>query len=136
MAISKDLRLRVIKDRESGLSSQEVATKYTISVRTVDRLMRIKKLEGRVEAKAAGRPTGTQKLADYEKEVRKAVADHPDATLEVLCQKLPIVVSVPTLHRELARLKISFKKKTSGPPSRIARTSRNAVKPGTRRSVR
>lgn len=134
MALSKDLRLRAIKDRESGMSAIEVAAKYRVSVPWVNLIMRVKKIEGRTQAKPAGRPAGTQKLAGYEKEVRRAVAEKPDATLEELCEMLPIRVSVPTLHRELIRLKISFKKKTSAPPNRIARTSKNAAKPGTRRS--
>ncbi len=51
MAISKDLRLRAIKDRESGMSSRQVAAKYTVTVRWIDRLMRIKRLEGRIECR-------------------------------------------------------------------------------------
>ena len=69
-------------------------------------------------------------MAEHSELWRSLVDKQPDATLEELRAELPIAVSVTTLWRALDDLKLSFKKKSSTPPSKTGRTSRLRVSRG------
>jgi transposase len=128
---SLDLRERVVKDRDAGLSSQEVAKKYSVSTSWINNLLQQRRDTGSIAPKKY-KPGPKIKLAPYEKEVRQLVADHADATLEELHAMLPNkdnVTSV-TLHNFLRRLKITWKKRLSTPPNNIEKTLPPSVKNG------
>ena len=128
---SLDLRKRVLKDRDNGMSSQDVAKKYSVARATVDAWRQQQRQTGTIAPKKhRGGPK--IKLAPYEKEVRQLVTDHPDATLEELHAQLPNKdeVTVVTLHNFLKRLKITWKKRLSMLPNSIEKTSSLNAKNG------
>ncbi len=110
-AYSIDFRQRILNDIDGGMSTEDAARKYSVSISWAYSLKKQRRETGSIEPKKyhhGQRP----KLEPYEQEVRKLVEDFPDATLVELHQKLPseVQVSVVTLHHFLKRLKISYKK--------------------------
>ena len=116
-----DLRERVFADCHSGMATAAVAAKYTVSPAWVRRLVQRQKATGSI---APGRPSPGRPvaLAPHDARLRELVRDDPDATLAELRQRLGLAVSPSTLAAYLRRINLSFKKKSSGPPSRTART--------------
>ena len=110
-AYSLDLRERILKDCDSGMSSEDTARKYSVSMTWVYSLRKRRRETGSIAPKEY-RPGPKMKLAPYEKEVRQTVADHPDATrgelAEMLSQYVP--VSDSTVCDFLKHLKITWKK--------------------------
>jgi len=108
---SLDLRERVLHDCDGGKSSEDAARKYSVAIATVYSWRRQRHETGNIAPKEH-RGVPKLKLAPYEKEVRQAVADHPDATLvelaEMLSQYVP--VSDSTVCDFLKHLKITWKK--------------------------
>ena len=110
---SVDLRERVLKDCDHGMSSEDAARKYSVSISWVYSLRKQRRETGNIAPRK--RQQGVNlKLSPYEAEVRQLVADHPDATLVELHSMLSNKdnVTVVTLHNFLHHLKITWKKKT------------------------
>ena len=120
-AYSMDLRQRVWADCQAGLKTSAVAQKYSVSEAWVRRLKQRQRATGSIAPRppSPGRPVV---LAPHEDRVRQLVRDDPDATLEELRQRLGVEVSIGALCNYLRRLELSFKKKSSGRPSRTGPT--------------
>lgn len=120
-AYSMDLRERVFADCQAGMTTPAVAAKYTVSASWVRRLVQRQKATGSLAPRppSPGRPA---KLAAHEARVRELVRDDPDATLAELRDRLGVRVSRAALCNYLRRLRLSFKKKSSGRPSRTGPT--------------
>ena len=95
-AYSMDLRERVIKDADAGLSSKELAARYHVSRAWVDALKQTK-FRRRV-------------LAGQEDRLRALVTAQPDATLAELRDALRTAAAVSTVWRELNHLDLTVKK--------------------------
>jgi transposase len=124
MAFSLDLRQRVLADCQAGLTYAAIARKYAVSAEWVRTFYKRSRETGEIAARSHAtrrRPYHVR----HEAELRAAVADRPDRTLEQLRRHLG-GVSIGTLWKALRALRISFKKSRSGRPSRIAPT----CKPG------
>jgi transposase len=119
-AYSMDLRARVFLDLDAGVAAKGVAAKYRVSVAWVRRLRQRRREAGETAPRPAGRRVPT--LAGHAEAIRRAVADTPDATLRELRDRLGLAVSLATLWRAVRGLGLTVKKKSSGPPSRAART--------------
>ena len=100
---SLDLRERVVNDCDAGLSSKEVAKKYSVSVSWVNDLLKRRRETGSIAPREYKRGAKL-KLAPYEKEVRQLVADHPDATLEELHAQLPNKKKTPNRQGECCKI--------------------------------
>ena len=112
-AFSLDLRPRVLADYQAGLSFAELGRKYSTSAEWVRQFIRRYQATGEI----AARPPRIKKLPfhrRHEAELRAAVAEQSDLTLEGLRAKLGIDVSIGTLWNALRALKISFKKNARG----------------------
>ena len=118
---SPDLRQRVLADCDRGLTTREVATKYSVSESWVRRLKQRRRQTGEVapRAPATGPPPSWHAYADR---LRAAVAQAPDATLEELRDQLQLTVALSTLWRAVAALGLSVKKKSRGRRSRTGPT--------------
>lgn len=95
-AFSLDLRRRVLADRQAGLTYAATARKYTVSAEWV----RIFHKRYRETGEVAARSHATRRRpyhARHEAELRAAVADRPDRTLEQLRRRLGGGVSIGTL---------------------------------------
>jgi transposase len=120
-AYSMDLRERVFADCQAGMATPAVAERYKVSASWVRRL----KQRQRATGSLARRPPSTGRpvvLAPHEARVRELVRDDPDATLAELRGRLGVEVSTGALCNYLRRLRLSFKKRSSGRPSRTGPT--------------
>jgi transposase len=118
---SMDLRQRVLADRDAGMSTAEVARKYTVSPAWVRRLLQRRRATG----ETAPRPQRHGRVplsATHAEPIRRAVADQPDATLAELRQKLGLAVALSTLWAAVAALGLTLKKKSPAPVSRTGPT--------------
>jgi transposase len=115
---SADTRRRALAAYEQGGKTQsEIAAIFGITLRTFQRWLRVWRIEGRdAPGHSPGRPaifvgTAAQRL-------RRQVARHPDATLDELAEQLGRIAHYATVHRALERMKLPYKKRHSGPPSK------------------
>ncbi len=108
---SVDLRSRVLADFDSGERPVVLAARYRVSRSWIYRLAQRRSKLGHIEPLKGdmGRKPKLQNEAD----LRRIVSESPDATLEELCRKLDVRVSVPTLCRTLHALKLTLKKSHS-----------------------
>ena len=118
---SQDLRDRVVQDVNCGACSQsDAAVKYSVSLSFVQKLMKRVRETGSTAAKLA---TGgvKRRLAEAEKLIRAEVKHNPDVTLNTLCAQVEAELGVRSddsmMSRELKRLGITLKKRSSTPAS-------------------
>ena len=118
---SQDLRDRVVQDVERGVCSQTAAAvKYSVSLSFVQKLMKRVRDTGRSAAKPA---TGgvKRRWAAAEALLRAAVKRNPDVTLNALCAQVEAEQDLwsddSMMSRELKRLGITLKKRSSTPAS-------------------
>jgi transposase len=120
-AYSMDLRTRILSDCDAGMKTKDAAAKYTVSQSWVRRLLQRRRETGET-APRQGRKGPVPLWQTHAEPIRQAVKDQPDATLAELREKLGLDVARSTLWEALEKLKLTFKKKRRGPPSRTART--------------
>jgi transposase len=130
-AFSLDLRRRVLADCQSGMTFAAVARKYTVSAEWVRIFFKRFNETGEVAPRSHATKRQPFHLR-HEAELRAAVAEKPDRTLEGLRRHLGLPVSIGTLWHALNALKISFKKSRSTLPSEAAPTSRPDAPSGRR----
>ena len=109
-AYSIDLRTRVLKDADAGLSSKDLAERYHVSRAWVDALKQRRRETG---AFAPLKQTKFRRRALVEAETRRLatlVAARPDATLVELREALRTSVGLTTIWRALNQLDLTFKK--------------------------
>ena len=120
-AYSLDLRERIVRAVQGGTPREVVARTFGVGIATVQRYLAQQRRTGSL----APRPIpgkapliGPDRLAA----LRAQVAATPDATLAEHCQQWTqthgVPISVPAMHRALARLGWTRKKRRSTPPSR------------------
>ena len=109
-AYSMDLRTRVLKDADTGLSSKELSARYHVSRAWVDALKQRRRETG---AFAPLKQTKFRSRALVEAEMDRLgmlVAARPDATLTELREALRTSVGLTTIWRALNQLDFTFKK--------------------------
>jgi transposase len=131
-AYSIDLRRRILEDCDTGVGTREVATKYRVSESWVRRLKQRRRETGEIAPRRSGTKQGPTWLA-YAEDLQQLVDEQPDATLGELRERLGRKVSPQTLSRALRALQLTFKKKSSAPPSRTGRMFKNVARTGKRR---
>lgn len=108
-AYSLDLRERVVKAVDNGMSVEEAVELFEVSKSFIydmhKRQRDNKPLEPKI--KRPGRPA---KFAEHKEHLKRLVKEHPDATLEELREKLPFPVSIGALWNALRREGIVLKK--------------------------
>ena len=116
-AYSLDLRERVIAAVDAGeVSRRSIAHLFGISYVWIKKLLRQRRIRGDIAPLAHG--GGQKPLLDEEKleQLRQAVAQKPDATLEELQNRIRAVngqrVSTSTISRALKRLGLARKKES------------------------
>ncbi len=118
---SKDLRIRVLADRDAGMAAKDVAAKFRVSVSWVNRLVQRRRETGEV----APRPQTVfkkQAFAGQEDRLRALVDAQPDRTLAELREALQSSASLSSVWRALDRLQLTVKK--NGPRRRTAAARR------------
>lgn len=119
-AYSLDLRERIVRAVAGGMPQAVAATQFGVGRATVERYVR-RQREGRLPPRRSpGRPARIGREA--EPALRAQLAAAPDATLAEHCaqwaQDQGRVVSVTTMHRAIARLGWTRKKRSSMPANK------------------
>lgn len=127
---SLDLRERVLADCDAGDSNDAVARKYRVSASWIRRLKLRRRQTGSIAPRVQRRLQ--PRWSGHADEIRRAVERRPDATLRELREVLGLPLSVPTLCRALQELRLTLKKRFSGPPNKTGRTSSPGGRNGSR----
>ena len=109
-AYSMDLRTRVLRDSDAGLSSKELAERYHVSRPWVDALKQRRRETG---AFAPLKPTkfrGRALAATDLTRLTAFLAARPDATLEEIREALRTSAGLTTIWRACNQLDLTFKK--------------------------
>ena len=120
-AYSIDLRERILKDCDGGMTTRAVARKYAVSESWIRRLKQVRRETGRV-APAGHRGGPTPGWVTYGEAIRDAVRQAPDATLAEYRERFALALSRSALARALTVLGLPRKKSRSGQASKTART--------------
>jgi len=107
---SMDLRVRVLRDSDAGLTSLALAARYHVSRAWVDALKQRRRETG---AFAPLKPTkfrGRALTANDLDRLAAFVAARPDATLEEIREALHTSVGLTTIWRACNELDLTFKK--------------------------
>ena len=118
-AYSQDLRDRVLSCYDRGMSTKRIADVLSVSPAWARRVKQQRRQTGRTSARPMG---GARRIKIDRVRLAELVKTHPDATLKELRDMLGIVCAESAICMALQRLKFSFKKRRSTPPSRIVRT--------------
>ena len=107
---SMDLRTRVLRDSDAGMSSKEVAAKYSVSRSWVDRIKQRRRERGEIAPRKQTKFRG--RTLDHHQEYRLGalITAQPDATLAELRDALPTTAALSTLWRAIDRLGLTVKK--------------------------
>lgn len=121
-AYQQKLRDLVLDAYEQKLETAEIATRFKVSrswCRRVKQRLRERNLRGAIQQKH-----GPDRKLDQADRQRLAglVEKTPDATLAELQEQLSLPVSISTIHRALAQIKLTLKKSRFTRPSRIGPT--------------
>ena len=126
-AYSQDLRDRVLNCYDRGMSTKQIADVLSVSPAWSRRVKQQRRETGQTSARRMG---GARRIKIDRVRLSELVKAHPDATLKELRDMLGIVCAESAICMALQRLKLSFKKRRSTPPSRIVRTWRRGEASG------
>jgi transposase len=128
-AYSKDLRMRVLRDCDAGVTTRVVATKYDVSESWVRRLKQRRRETGETMPRQAGSPRPARWL-EYADRLQELVRAQPDITLRELREAIDGQLSIQTLSRALRALQWTFKKKSFTRLSKTGPTSNRSAPNG------
>jgi transposase len=124
--LSEDLRVRVIRAIDGGLSRRAAAARFGVGVSSAIRWMRAYLEEGRATAKVQGGDQRSGRIEAQHEFLMQAVQEAPDITLAELRERLieerGETFAVSTIHQFFRRHGVSYKKRPRTPASRSART--------------
>jgi len=130
--LSMDLRERLRRAVETGMSCHAAADKFAVSASCVIKLMQRHRLDGTLVPRKFGghmRPA----LEPHYTRIAELVTQTPDIAIDALRDQLAaegIMTSRSPLGRCLLALKLTRKKRRDTPPNRIVRTWRPPAKRG------
>src|SRR4051794_39502947 len=111
-AYSMDLRERVVTAcDEGGATREQIAARFSVSVRWVRDLLRRRRQTGSIAPKPRGGGRAPAFDAEAAARLRQAARDDSDATLEGLAEAAGVACSPAAIFRALDRLGITRKKK-------------------------
>lgn len=125
---SKEFRREVLAACDARQGTKSVALQFKVSESWVRRI----KQERRETGKTAPCTTRnrTPEWARYSEQMQQLISERPDMTLQELKEALGTDLSRSTLCIALQKLKLTLKKKSSGPPSRIVPMSHSSGRNG------
>jgi len=113
---SQDLRRRIVRARERGDSAQEVAKRFDLSKRSVERYWSCYQQSGQVSVKKIG-GYRRSRLQGYEKQLNLWIKQQGDLTLVEIqqrCRKcLGVSIGINALWHQVNRLGLSYKKNSA-----------------------
>jgi transposase len=119
---SGDVRQRALAAYEQGGKTQkEIATLFGVTLRTFQRWLRAWRAEGRdAPGHSPGRPRTF--VGSAERQLRQAVADQPDATLDELAERTGHIAHPSTVQRTLEAWGLPYKKRRCEPQNKTGPT--------------
>ena len=114
---------------DAGLEVRQVAVKYRVSESWIRRLRQRRRGSGEVAPRRSGHAAEPKWLAHRER-LEELVREQPDVTLPELRERQGIDISVQTLSRALRALRLTFKKKSCVPQSKIGPMFTSVGSPG------
>ena len=114
-SLSMDLRRRVVAAYRNKEGSYAVlAVRFAVSRAVVGKLVRQERELGTLEPQVHLRGRKPAISGDKEAELRRHLADHPDATLRERIEALGLDCTVKTMWQTIRRLKWRYKKSHRG----------------------
>ena len=132
-AYSRDLRERILRASDAGMTAVAVAEKYDVSRAWVDRLKQRRRETGEV-APRAQRYGPHPKLGPHLHRLADLIHEQPDRTLAELQEALGLSASLATIWRAVKQLGFTVKKNGARVRTRPARHRRRAAAVAGRRA--
>lgn len=136
---SEDLRARVLAAVDGGMAARPAARVFRVSVSYIYKALIRRRRTGAVSASAPRGHRPRKLTPPQETALAEHITAHPDLTLAALQAWLlaehGVRLSNGAMWSAVARLGLSFKKRRSGPPSRIVRMAPRGAASGGRRSL-
>ena len=124
--LSEDLRVRVIRAVEGGLSRNGAARRFGVSIASAVRWMAEYQRTGRTAPRPRGGDRRSGRIEAQAELLLGAITETPDITLAELRERLIVergeAFAISTIHDFYRRHAITFKKRRRTPASRPART--------------
>ena len=124
--LSEDLRVRVIRAVEGGMSRNAAARRFGVSIASAVRWMDAYLRTGRTAPKPRGGDRRSRRIEAQADLLLRAIEESPDITLaelhEMLIAERGERFALSTIHDFYRRHGITFKKRLRMPASRSART--------------
>ena len=123
VALSIDLRGRVVSAIEGGLSCRAAAERFGVSASSAIRWRAQKRREGNITPRRQGGDRHSHRIEAHAELILSAVAAQSDITLAELREKLEghgVAVAIGTLWRFFKRRNITRKKRRRMRPSSVA----------------
>jgi transposase len=124
--LSADLRIRVIRAVEGGMSRNAAARRFGVSIASAVRWMDVYLRTGRSAPRPRGGDRRSGRIEAQADLLLRAVEEVPDITLAELRARLIAdrgeAFAISTIHDFFRRHGITFKKRRRMPPSRSAKT--------------
>jgi transposase len=126
--LSCDLRERILAcyDQHEGTRA-EIACRYRVSEGMVKKLLQQRRRTGDIAPRHRFSGRKPMILGSHERQMKVLLASKPDLTLKELRAATGLACSLPAIHYALARMRLTYKKRHSGPASRTVRTSPKRV---------
>jgi transposase len=111
--LSRDLRERIIKKHQKGMPPLQIQRELEIkSLSTVCGIIKLYDETGSVEPRPLNNGRPPKMTLQHKEDLRNAVLERPDITLEELKEELKLPVSISRICRILNNeLKLPYKKK-------------------------
>lgn len=121
--LSLDLRERILKAYDRGDSTREqVARRFEVSLGMVKKLVAQRKRTGDIAPRHHRSGRKPKILASHRRQLRALLREKPDRTLAELRDGIGLACTVQAVHLVLAGMGLTYKKRRSAPPNRVART--------------
>jgi transposase len=109
-AYSLDLRKRVLRACDGGMSVEQVVTTYDVSRAWIYRLLQRRRETGSIAPRRQTKFRRRSLSADEDERLVALITAQPDATLAELQTALPTNAALSTLWRAIDRLGLTVKK--------------------------
>ncbi len=124
--LSEDLRIRVIRAVEGGMSRNAAARRFGVSIASAVRWLDVYFKTGRSAPKRRGGDRRSGRIEAQSELLMRAIEEVPDITLselrEHLIEECGESFAISTIHDFFRRHEVTFKKRPRMPASRAART--------------
>ena len=126
MALSMDLRVRVLAAIDEGVSCRAAAVRFGVAPSTAIRWQAQRRATGSLAPKPQGGDMRSRRVEERAADILDIWEARKDISLDELRQELVgvgLIISVAGLHRFFARRGMTCKKRLAMPSSRTAPTS-------------